>query len=106
MTGERTELSWLLAGSTEEGKFVLRSSPLVYSTATILQLGLFNFILCLEARFSALSPSGCGVYLGSWKSGKPEHALCEWAAYALPGPLCALPPPAWRCTRRVMLTRH
>lgn len=77
------------------------------SIATILQLFSLNSFWV----FRPIPPlcchiPGCGVYLDSWKSGKPQHALCAWAAHSRPGLLCALLPPSWGCLRWVALIRH
>lgn len=77
------------------------------SVATILQLFSLNSLWVFRPT-SALCRhiSGCGVYLDSWKSGQPEHALCAWAAYSLPGLLYVLLPPSWGCLRWIALNRH
>lgn len=77
------------------------------SIATILKLFSLNYFWVFRPIFPLCCHiPGCGVYLDSWKSGKPQHALCAWAAYSLPGLLCVLLPPSWGCLRWVALIRH
>lgn len=90
MPGEIEALRRILGRSAIQEQ-VLKTYPSVQplmgfcSIATILQVFSLNtFWVFGPTSLLCLHISGCGVYLDSWKSGKPEYVLCAWAAYSLP----------------------